>query len=144
MREVRDYINGISGFTVNARWLAEGPHGKSDSPSMPDDQLRTYAREDCEDIAACDALIMFADPQNHSGTAPVTGGRHVETGYALAFNKHVVIVGKRENVFSRLFNRADNIEHALVIIAMGAHGFRVEPGREGIPYATLAALPKES
>jgi nucleoside 2-deoxyribosyltransferase len=57
------------------------------------------AREDCEDLMAADAVIIFTEIRN---TVLATGGRHVEFGLALAQGKRVIIVGPRENVFHYL------------------------------------------
>src|SRR5260370_22529594 len=57
------------------------------------------ARQDCEDLMAADAVIIFTEIPN---TILATGGRHVEFGLALAQGKRVIIVGPRENVFHYL------------------------------------------
>src|SRR5260370_9542714 len=57
------------------------------------------ARQDCEDLMAADAVIIFTEIPN---TILATGGRHVEFGLALAQGKRVTIVGPRENVFHYL------------------------------------------
>ena len=57
------------------------------------------AREDCEDLMAADAVIIFTEIPN---TVLATGGRHVEFGLALAQGKRVIVVGPRENVFHYL------------------------------------------
>src|ERR1700730_12773628 len=78
------------GVTVTSRWL--------DSRKMPRWSFG-IAREDCEDLMAADAVIIFTEIPN---TVLATGGRHVEFGLALAQGKHVIIVGPRENVFHYL------------------------------------------
>lgn len=51
------------------------------------------------DIARCDVVVLVNPPKVHrSGT----GGRHVETGLALAIGRPVIVFGARENVFHYL------------------------------------------
>ena len=87
----RDRLLSI-GDTVTSRWL--------DYRKMPRWSCG-IAREDCEDLMAADAVIIFTEIPN---TVHVTGGRHVEFGLALAQGKHVIIVGPRENVFHYLLS----------------------------------------
>lgn len=91
----------IIGYTVRAPWL----HGDgAPGPCMDRSEVdrARWAREDLEDVAACDVFVMFlplAVGMASMDAAGHTGGRHIETGYALAHRKHVVIVGGTENVF---------------------------------------------
>jgi len=78
------------GDTVTSRWL--------DFRKMPSWSCG-IAREDCEDLMAADAVIIFTEIPN---TILATGGRHVEFGLALAQGKRMIIVGPRENVFHYL------------------------------------------
>ena len=78
------------GDTVTSRWL--------DFRKMPSWSFG-IARDDCEDLMAADAVIIFTEIPN---TILATGGRHVEYGLALAQGKRVIIVGPRENVFHYL------------------------------------------
>jgi hypothetical protein len=78
------------GDTVTSRWL--------DFRKMPSWSCG-IAREDCEDLLAADAVIIFTEIPN---TILATGGRHVEFGLALAQGKRVIMVGPRENVFHYL------------------------------------------
>lgn len=74
-----------AGFTVTSRWLEPG-----------NEMTDACARKDLTDVAAADALLALGPPgwENVS-----TGGRHVELGYAIAHDKHIVLVGERVNVF---------------------------------------------
>lgn len=51
------------------------------------------------DIARADAVVIVNDEKVHRTG---TGGRHVETGIAIATGKPVVVIGARENVFHHL------------------------------------------
>ena len=66
------------GDTVTSRWL--------DFRKMPSWSCG-IARQDCEDLMAADAVIIFTEIPN---TILATGGRHVEFGLALAQGKRVI------------------------------------------------------
>ena len=83
------------GLTVTSRWVL------TPEPTVPYGGLSTVmraelAQEDWEDVRAADIMINFTEPGD---TAASSGGRHVELGAALAFEKRCMIVGPRENVF---------------------------------------------
>ena len=80
---------------VTSRWVV------TPEPTVPYGGLSTVmraelAQEDWEDVRAADIMINFTEPGD---TAASSGGRHVEFGAALAFEKRCMIVGPRENVF---------------------------------------------
>lgn len=110
---VRDVIHAL-GSRVTSRWL-DGNHQLADDGtpigndgealvergSVDEDSraamLRTkFATDDFEDVRWADTVVAFTEePRTTNGR----GGRHVELGLALAWNKRVIIVGPRENVF---------------------------------------------
>ena len=59
--------------------------------------LRECAERDLQDVAASTHFVLFTEPE-----AAIRGGRHVETGYALALHKYIHLIGKPENIFHRL------------------------------------------
>ena len=62
---------------------------------FPDDMPRQeMANRDIEDVAKCDILVEI--------TGSGKGGRHVEFGYALAFDKQLAIIGDREHIFHEM------------------------------------------
>lgn len=73
-----------AGFIVTSRWI----DGLEDQ-----ERLDIAAKMDLNDIDASDALIEYT---MHGG---ITGGRHIEFGYAMARNKILILIGPRENVF---------------------------------------------
>ena len=90
------------GMTCTARWLREetkidaGTVGAA--TALDDKAVRNHVRDDFEDINAADVLVLFT----HSVTGEQGGGgRHIETGYALAKGKRVIVIGTPENVFHR-------------------------------------------
>lgn len=98
LRRVRDALES-AGVRVTSRWLAT----LSSTPATArahevgaGSRLAAIARQDMEDIEACDVVVVF-NPESARSTG--RGGRHVETGYALALRKQVIIVGVRGNVF---------------------------------------------
>jgi len=80
-------------YTIVARWLDEDGFG-SGAP-YDDEQRSSNAVKDEEDVRAADALIFRSEPD---GTR-VAGGKHVETGIAIALGKPVYAIGPKENIF---------------------------------------------
>lgn len=106
IKSYADELEAI-GYKVTATWLNE-THDINDgttdaAAALPDDQVDAHARQDMRDIDAADLFIAFtADRVGISRSAGASGGRHVETGYAIAKGKPVILVGNPENVFHRL------------------------------------------
>ena len=92
------------GFTVTSSWIDEthdinaGTTGAA--TDLDDTQVAAHAAGDLYDIDLADLLVAFT--AKATSTEGGSGGRHVETGYAIAKNKPVVVVGEPENVFHRL------------------------------------------
>lgn len=80
------------GHVVTSRWLDEP--GYSGLPA-DDGHKRRAAVENLDDVRAADVLLLRAEPDGSF----VPGGKHVETGAALALGKPVVVLGRPENVF---------------------------------------------
>lgn len=102
---VRDVIQTLGG-EVTSRWL-NGNHQRADDGTAirddgtsihgADDEMHArFALEDMEDVQRADVLIAFTETPRVSTSR---GGRHVELGLALAWQKRVIVVGPRENVF---------------------------------------------
>lgn len=98
------------GFTSTARWLGEthdinaGTIGPA--AALSDEQVTEHALGDFHDILSADVLVLVtaetaAKWMRNALLAVGSGGRHVETGYALARNLPVFVVGEAENVFHR-------------------------------------------
>lgn len=86
------------GHEVTSRWL-DGSHEVDDdglSVEAPMLQRRRFANEDWADLQAADAVVCFTEPPRSTASR---GGRHVEFGAALAWDKSVHVIGHRENVF---------------------------------------------
>ncbi len=104
IRQYADQLTRI-GFKVTSTWLDEthdineGTQGAA--ADLPDAQVDKHARDDMRDIDRSDLLVLFTAA---SVGAEGGGGRHVETGYALAKigPRYVIVVGEPENVFHRL------------------------------------------
>jgi nucleoside 2-deoxyribosyltransferase len=96
--EVRRQLQA-AGYSVTSRWLdavGDGPATAQASDSGADTRLAGIARQDFEDIDRSDMVVVF-NPAEACSIG--RGGRHVETGYALARGKRVLVVGARGNVF---------------------------------------------
>ena len=98
LRRVRDDLTR-NGFVITSRWL----NGDSLEPATASAgeqgaaaRLVSIASQDLEDIDSADVIVVF-NPD--VARAIGRGGRHVETGYALARAKPVILVGVRSNVF---------------------------------------------
>jgi nucleoside 2-deoxyribosyltransferase len=102
--EMRGYRSQLEqlGHTITSRWIDchEGRYPIPFNPHTVDDHLEDCAKlanDDLMDIQAADIVIAFTDVASGG-----TGGRHIEFGYALAYEIPVVVVGPRENVFHAL------------------------------------------
>lgn len=89
------------GHVIVSRWSKRGSnHVSVDglSPRAADAERKRFAKEDIEDIHACDCMLSMMEAPRSNGR----GGRHVEFGYGLALGKAQIIVGDRETVFHHL------------------------------------------
>ena len=93
------------GHRVDARWLlgnhqigtAKDVEAAIESVPM---EGQPFALDDLEDLFRADMLIAFSETPRSGLTN--RGGRHVEFGAALAWDKQIIVVGPRENVFHTL------------------------------------------
>jgi hypothetical protein len=90
-RELRTLALSL-GHTVSSRWLDEARY--AGMPTEQEERVRA-AVENLEDLHSADLLILRAEPDGSF----VPGGKHVETGAALAWGKPVLVLGRPENVF---------------------------------------------
>ena len=84
------------GFDVTSRWLTVA--AREPGAAYSDDEWRSLALIDQEDVLAADTVVCFSEEQGAGGN----GGRHVELGMALALGKQVIVIGRREHIFHRL------------------------------------------
>lgn len=109
----RDYAKACAeelvqiGYEVTSSWLEEthkvnaGTVGAA--TALTDAEVNSHARMDLSDIESSNVFVMLT-PTAIAGTDHASywsGGRHVETGYAIAKGLHVVVVGDQENIFHR-------------------------------------------
>ena len=75
------------------------------------------AEIDLEEVVEADALVLLSTALNGGACSErlISGGRHVETGYALALGKQVIVVGERENIFHHL---------SRVLVVPDVHGLK--------------------
>jgi hypothetical protein len=120
------------GYQVTARWLCGDHDGAPDAATdEPLADRQRWAREDCQDIEAADVVVVFTAnaawqltyPNSNGRLAAIgfgaSGGRHVETGYALANGATVLLVGEPENVFHWLpgITRCEDWHQAVIWLA---------------------------
>lgn len=101
------YAEDLRGMLVDvtASWLDEThditPGTLDAATDLSDAEVAHHAATDLEDIANADLLVLItADVAGVPGAS--SGGRHVETGVAIANGIPVLVVGQPENVFHRL------------------------------------------
>src|SRR5256885_1088546 len=84
------------GHTITARWITDDKKFCSGVAAYTDDERIALARMDEEDVRrASDGLVLIAEPEGVN----VPGGKHVETGIAIALGRRVFVLGRRENIF---------------------------------------------
>lgn len=96
-----------AGFTPTSSWLDEKheikPSTAGAATGISDVEASGHAVKDFLDIKRSDLVVLFtADYLQTPVPFGNSGGRHVETGFALALNKPIIVVGEAENVFHRL------------------------------------------
>ena len=102
----------LKGMEIISDWHQELYAPGIDMRTLTGAIIRGLAEKDLEQLADCDTMVFFAEPQTQQ---PPRGGRHVEFGIALALGKRIVVVGERENIFHHLpgITTVDSIEQVL-------------------------------
>lgn len=95
------------GYTVTSSWLDEshpiGDGTTGAATGLDDGQVALQASTDLADIDKADLLVLFTSDTARVGIfSAISGGRHIETGYAIAKGLPVLVVGEPENIFHRL------------------------------------------
>ncbi len=84
------------GHEVTARWITSDTKFSHGLTSYSDEERIHLTLMDEEDVhAAKDGLVLIAEAEGRF----VPGGKHVETGMALALGRPVYVIGRRENLF---------------------------------------------
>jgi nucleoside 2-deoxyribosyltransferase len=83
------------GHEVVARWISMDSKFGHGLDAYTDEERTALAAMDEADVRAADALILVAEPEGRT----VPGGKHVETGIAIALEKPVFVIGRKENIF---------------------------------------------
>lgn len=102
MEEISKLIKPY-GLDVIARWVFGDEEGMSST---------AICDMDLDDVEDSDCVIVFTHPRSEPQPG---GGRFVEMGYAMAFNKYVVVIGPVENVFceDKMVERYETLEEFL-------------------------------
>ncbi len=93
-RELKGVLES-QGHVIVARWIDCDAKFGLGVGAYSDEERRALAVMDEEDVRTADALVLLAEPEGHL----VPGGKHVETGMAIALQRPVFVVGRRENLF---------------------------------------------
>lgn len=83
------------GHQVVSRWIISDTKFGQGVAAYSDAERRSLAVMDEEDVRACEALVLIAEAEGRM----VPGGKHVETGIAMALRRPIFVVGRRENLF---------------------------------------------
>lgn len=113
-KRIREYEMQLRGMGIwpVSQWYRTYAHA---SPAKE-------AARDLADVAACDVFVLFTKPRS------VTGGKHVELGYALGLGKKILLVGKnRENIFQYGIERVKTWKDAKTILANYASTYSQNP-----------------
>lgn len=111
------------GWVKGTRPLGDATYGVSEAST--DEEVYLHASRDLGDIEEAEIVIHYTaqylksiDPSLDDVTHNLhSGGRHVETGFAIAKGKHVIVIGPMENIFQRgLCLVVDDIDGAMVIL----------------------------
>jgi nucleoside 2-deoxyribosyltransferase len=107
--QVRGYTEELVriGFTSSASWVKEtleiGSGTVGAATDLADGEAARLADVDLKDVERSDILVLITAAQaDMIGGKGSSGGRHVETGYAMALGKPVIVVGEPEHLFHRL------------------------------------------
>lgn len=111
MRDVRTRLQD-AGHEVTSQWI-DVEHSDDKAHTVTDEDRVRFARMCIDDVLRADALVTFSCERKDS---QIGGGRHVEFGVALSYDKIIVVVGpKGEHIFHYLpqVTMCDNIEAAM-------------------------------
>lgn len=101
----------FKGHVVVSSWIREDHLVHSGTinaaPSQTEEYCASHIARDFADIDSADVVVLFTGQfiseslYSVNLLDTVSGGRHVEVGYALAKGKRVIVVGNPENIFHR-------------------------------------------
>ncbi len=87
-----------AGHSITSQWIWTDWTGiDREATAVPSEHRMEWLSSDLEDIGRCDCIVNFSQMEGMEGGK--RGGRHVELGYAMALNKHLVLVGPPEHLF---------------------------------------------
>ena len=85
-----------AGHIITSRWITQDvKFGHPIDSAYTDSERRDLALMDQADIQDAEGLVLIAEAVGKT----VPGGKHVETGIAIALGLPVFVVGRRENIF---------------------------------------------
>ncbi len=83
------------GHEVVSKWIVADTKFGLGIAAYTDKERHDLALMDEHDVRRADAVVLVAEAEGRT----VPGGKHVETGIALALGRRVFVVGRRENLF---------------------------------------------
>lgn len=106
------------GIQVMSTWIL----GRSQALDATVEQKAAWVTEDLREVLAADIVVVFTHPAKEAlppGAHGTKGGYHIETGFAIAHGKPVLLVGDIENYFHHLpgVAQVDTWEEALQALA---------------------------
>jgi hypothetical protein len=87
------------GHEITSTWINEPYPPTATLADLQESKLRELAEQDLSELHQAEGIVFFSEDPN---TPIKRGGRHVEFGFCLAFDKRLVVVGPRENIFHYL------------------------------------------
>ena len=94
-QDLKSRLNA-AGYHITSRWITEDTKFNEGIGAYSDEERRSIAEMDEEDVRAAEAgLILLAELPGKT----VPGGKHVETGIAIALGRPIYVIGRRENIF---------------------------------------------
>jgi len=89
------------GFEITSRWHNGSHQANDDELEKHVDKAVEFALDDVSDLKVANVVVCFTEVPR---TINSRGGRHVELGMPIAWNKKIIVVGHRENIFCCLPN----------------------------------------
>ena len=118
MKQVANILREKAGIEITSSWLEEPHIATVTMDELPTEEILSYAERDLKDIDNADVVVLFSiDPF----LATVRGGRHCETGYAIAKGKPIYVIGPKENIFHELdcFKHFNTIADLIIELKKG-------------------------
>lgn len=126
LRDYASMLQSTEQHQVTSRWLLDDhdihPGAEGAALGQSASYANAHVQMDLADIQECDVLVVFTaewlvtwDPTLEDRVLH-SGGRHVETGYALGLHKRVIVMGRPENIFHRALEQVTTTVDLLIAL----------------------------